>query len=241
LNEIYKHDKAFYNNKNFSGAVSGCLISVLNIIPNLDDPSDNSCSIYLKNFTTEKTFSNHKSRCSGKQIFSCSTCRGGFITHIDMVDHVLKKHKVDSSFKTTGLFVGKSRKQKSKSGKQQTVNSKAGFIYEKTHVPLMAGLTHTSQVVNPKLKTEMNLFLKKIIIMSDLLRMHLVLDCVVSKVEGDTEKQIRWTTRSSSEIVTKNSDIDRTIEKSRINIQRNLDLLQSMPSGEYFIIFSYLF
>jgi hypothetical protein len=51
LNEIYKHDKAFHNNKNFSGAVSGRLISVLNIIPNMDDPSDNSCSKCLKNFS----------------------------------------------------------------------------------------------------------------------------------------------------------------------------------------------
>jgi hypothetical protein len=87
----------------------------------------------------------------------------------------------------------------------------------------------------------MNLFLKKEIIMNDLLRMHLVLDCVVSKLEGDTKKRLCWTTRSSSDIVTKNSNIGRSIEKSRINIQRNLDMLQSMPSGEYFIIFSHMF
>jgi hypothetical protein len=102
LNEIYKHDRAFHNNKNFSGAVSGHQISVLNIISNMDEPSDNTCSKCLKNFTTAKTLSNHKSLCGGKQIFSCTICREGFLTHI-----------VDSSFKTTGVFLGKSRKQNS--------------------------------------------------------------------------------------------------------------------------------
>ena len=100
---------------------------------------------------------NHKQMCSGKQVFSCTICRSGFLTHTDMVDHILMKHKADSSFKTTGVFVGKSRKQNnSKSVNRKTVNKKAGYVYEKTHVPLTPGLTHTNQVLTPKLKSEIN-------------------------------------------------------------------------------------
>ena len=112
-----------------------------------------------KNFTTPKTLSKHKPVCSGKQIFSCTICRSGFLTHTDMVDHVLLKHKAESGFKITGMFVGKSRKQNnSKSVNRKTVNKKAGYVYEKTHVPLTPGLTHTNQVLTPKLKSEIIFF-----------------------------------------------------------------------------------
>jgi hypothetical protein len=64
--------------------------------------------------------------------------------------------------------------------------------------------------------------------------MHLVLDCVISKVDGESTECLRWTTRSTSDIITKNIDLDRAVEKSRLNIQRNLDILHSMPSGKHF-------
>jgi hypothetical protein len=161
LGEIYRHDKRFHNSKNYNTNTpyKTRQISVINIIANMPEPSDNTCGKCLKNFATEKTLRNHKPVCSGKQIFSCTICRSGFLTHTDMVDHVLMKHKADSSFKITGMFVGKSRKQNnSKSVNRKTVNSKAGYVYEKTHVPLIPGLTHTNQVLTPKLKSEINLF-----------------------------------------------------------------------------------
>jgi hypothetical protein len=71
--------------------------------------------------------------------------------------------------------------------------------------------------------------------MNNLLRVHLVLECVISKVDGENTKRIRWATRSTSDIITKNTNLERTIEKSRLNIQRNLDILHAMPSGKHFL------
>jgi hypothetical protein len=205
LPQIYRHDKNFHNSKNFNSDIPYKIreISVMNIIENMPDPTDNTCGRCLKNFATQKTLMNHKSMCSGKQVFSCGLCRCGFITHANMVDHILMKHKADSSFKTTGVFVGRSRKQKN--GKLvknwKTINKKAGYVYEKTHVPLTPGLTHTNQVLTPKLKSEIIFFFFKQVVMNNLLRVHLVLECVISKVDGESTKRIRWVTRSTSDII----------------------------------------
>ena len=56
LNEIYKHDRAFHKNKNFYGTVSGRQISVLNIISNMDEASENTCGKCLKkNYNTKNS------------------------------------------------------------------------------------------------------------------------------------------------------------------------------------------
>lgn len=181
LCDIYKHDKIAHKNKNFSGTIfkypktgdnQGGLISVVNLISTMEDPTQNMCARCLKNYTTKKGLDNHKPKCPGRQLFSCVICYQGFGTHDEMASHVINKHKSDSIFKTTGIFTGRTRKQSPKSGVKQplTRNSRAGYIFEKTYIPVQSGLTHTSQVITPRVKFDLKTFLKKEVIKNNLLR-----------------------------------------------------------------------
>lgn len=64
-----------------------------------------------------------------------------------------------------------------------------------------------------------------------MVRVHFVMDCVLSKPEGDGEKRLRWTTRSPSDVVTLNTDFNESLERARVSLQRNLNILENMPSG----------
>ena len=79
-------------------------------------------------------------------MFACSICGAGFQSHKAMVEHVKRFHKFDSSFKTTGIFIGKSRV------KTRGSKTPLGHVYEKCHVPLTPGLTHVNQVLTPQFK-----------------------------------------------------------------------------------------
>ena len=248
--EIYKHDKIVHNSENFSGTLNnfnnpnqGGFLSVINIIDNIDEPSINTCGKCLKNFVSPKTLTNHKPHCSGKQIFSCSICKDGFNNHEDMVGHVYKRHRVDTSFKSTGVFIGVSRKQKVNNhcNKKKLLNSKVGCVYEKTYVPIKGGLRHTRQVLTPQIKSQLVNFLSQETNTNNLLRFHLVLEAVISKPDGDFTKRSRWTTRSVSEVISTDSKFFDIVEKARVNLQRNLNILHATPSGITFssIIYSY--
>ena len=127
-----------------------------------------------------------------------------------MVKHTLKWHKADKSFKTTGVFVGRSRPQNSSA---RSKNARLGQVFEKTHVPLISGLNHTSQVLTVKLKKEIVRFLKKEVFIVNLLRFHLVWDCVLAKPEDNNlVKRMRWVTRSQSEKITRSTDLPLCIE-----------------------------
>ena len=87
-------------------------------------------------------------------MFACSICGPGFQSHETMVEHVEKFNKFDSSFKTTGIFIGKSRVQNKTRGKKTPL----GRVYEKCHVPLTPRLNHVNQVLTPQLKKEIIFF-----------------------------------------------------------------------------------
>ena len=72
--------------------------------------------------------------------------------------------------------MGRSRPQNSSACSK---NARLGQVFEKTHVPLISGLNHTSQVLTVKLKKEIVRFLKKKVFVN-LLRFHLVLDFVLA-------------------------------------------------------------
>ena len=121
---------------------------MVNIIDNLAPEVENYCHKCLKNFVKKAQLNDHKTKCTGKQMFACSICGAGFQSHEVMVEHVKKMHKFDSSFKTTGIFVGKSCVQNKTRGKKTPL----GRVYEKCHVPLTPGLNHVNQVLTPQLK-----------------------------------------------------------------------------------------
>ena len=121
--------------------VQGGLLSVINLVENLHDDTPNLCSKCLKNFTNEEVLKSHRKRCTGKQFFACTICNEGFTNHHEMVKHTRKWHKADNSFKTTGIFVGKSRLQ---NNPNMSKLSKLCQVFEKTHVPLISGLNHTN-------------------------------------------------------------------------------------------------
>ena len=79
--------------------------------------------------------------------------------------------------------MGRSRPQNSSA---RSKNARLGQVFEKTHVPLISGLNHTSQVLTVKLKKEIVRFLKKEVFIVNLLRFHLVLDCMLAKPEDNT-------------------------------------------------------
>ena len=60
----------------------------------------------------------HREKCTGKQLFACNICSEGFQTHHAMVVHIKKCHRIDSSFKTKGIFVGKTRVKNTERGKK---------------------------------------------------------------------------------------------------------------------------
>ena len=242
LADIYTHDKFHHKSENFTGSLhkysgqfQGGLISVVTIIENMPEPSENLCGKCLQNFVSVKTLANHKPNCVGKQLFSCPICKAGFMTHETMITHVKSNHKEDTAFKLTGSFVGKPRKQSSKLKNSNTVDKSVvknfGNIFERTHVPYKSGLTHSRQVLTPKLKSDLCAFIKRQILVNQVIKMHFVLECVIAKPDGHSEKRIRWQTRSVNEKITRQSVLLKSIERHRVNIQRNLDMLQNMPSG----------
>jgi hypothetical protein len=111
----------------------------------------------LKIFSKPSGLEKHKSKCTCKQLFACSICGEGFQSPELMIQHAKKFHKNDSSFKTTGVFVGKSRVQ----NKSRGLKTPLGCVYEKCHVRLKPGLNNVNQVLTPQLKKEILLFLKK--------------------------------------------------------------------------------
>ena len=106
----------------------------------------------------EASLNKHRKKCTGKQLFSCGICREEFQSHNSTVKHTLKWHKTDKSFKCTGVFVGRSKLQNSSN---HSKNTRLGRVFEKTHVPLISGLNHTSQLLTVKLKKDIVRFLKK--------------------------------------------------------------------------------
>ena len=234
LKEIYKHDSSCHDGEHFpvplfkTHSGDGGLISVVTIVENIPDPSDNTCFKCLKNFATRKSLVNHKPNCSGKQIHACRLCRRGFSRREDMINHCDNTHRSDKSFKSTGVFTGVTKKHYTNSMKKRT---RGGCVYEKTFIPRQHDLTHTKQVLSGSLKSELLNFLKVEVTKNDVIRGYFVLECVISKPEEKGVKRIRWSTRSCSEVLTSTSKISSTIDRWRVNIQRNLDKLTYVPSG----------
>ena len=137
-----------------------------------------------------------------------------------MIQHVKKFHKIDSSFKTTGVFVGKSRVE----NKSRGLKTPLGRVYEKCHVPLTPGLNNVNQVLTPQLKKEILLFLKKEVAVNTILNFHLVLNAVLAKPDsGNRVKRIRFNNRTQTERISRDSDIRLRIETSALKLQRSLD------------------
>jgi hypothetical protein len=146
----------------------------------------------------------HREKCTGKQLFACNICSEGFQTHHAMVVHIKKWHRIDSSFKTTGIFVGKTRVKNTERGKKTPL----GRVYEKSHVPITPGLNHVNQVLTPQLRKELLFFLKKEVMVNLILNFHFVLNCILAKPESDNYvKRIRYSARSQTEKISRASDI----------------------------------
>ena len=162
---------------------------------------------------------------------ACTICNEGFTNHHEMVKHTRKWHKADNSFKTTGIFVGKSRIQ---NNPNMSKLSKLCQVFEKTHVPLISGLNHTNQVLTRKLKRDICTFLRTELMTSTAMSFHFVLDCVLAKPETENQlKRMRWTSRSVSEKINLKSDIQLCVERGRVKLQHSLDTLLHMPSGSF--------
>ena len=102
LSDIYSHDKHCHDSENFRGTIhkysgytQGGLISVLTILENIPEPSENLCAKCLQNFVSPKTLANRRTKCVGKELFSCPICKAGFITHNAMITHVKATHRVE--------------------------------------------------------------------------------------------------------------------------------------------------
>jgi uncharacterized C2H2 Zn-finger protein len=230
LSEIYAHDRANHESANFKTGYSYRVISVVNIIDNLAPEVENYCHKCLKNFVKKAQLNDHKTKCTGKQMFACSICGAGFQSHEVMVEHVKKMHKFDSSFKTTGIFVGKSRVQNKTRGKKTPL----GRVYEKCHVPLTPGLNHVNQVLTPQLKKEILLFLKKEVAVNTILNFHFFLSAVLAKPEsGNRVKRVQYNNRTQTERISRITDIRTCIETSALKLQRLLDVLANTESGNY--------
>jgi hypothetical protein len=192
--------------------------------------------MFLKNMSNQAALDKHRLKCSGKQLFCCGICRQGFQSHNSMVKHTVRWHKADKTFKCTGVFVGRSKLQNSTN---QSKNARLGQIFEKTHVPLISGLNHTSQLLTVKLKKEIVSFLKKEFFISNLMKFHLVLDCVLAKPEfNNLVKRMRYVTRSQSEKINRSTDLRMCVERGRVKLQKSLDSLENTPSGR--IIVNYI-
>ena len=145
-----------------------------------------------------------------------------------MVLHIKKWHRIDTSFKTTGIFVGKTRVKNTDQGKKTPL----GRIYEKCHVPLTPGLNHVNQVLTPQLKKELLLFLKKEVMVNTILNFHFVLNCILAKPEsGNRVKRIRYSARSQTKKISRASNIKACILRSCVKLQQSLDTLSHTQSG----------
>ena len=228
--EIYAHDRYQHKNKNFDTGYRHRLLSVVNIVAGLPPESENYCHKCLKNFTVKSVLKKHKLRCTGKQLFACTICDHGFQTHNEMVTHMKNSHKPDSSFKTSGVFIGKTKlKNKSSGGK-----SHLGRVYEKCYVPNNPGLQHINQVLTPQLKKEINFFLLKQVAINTVMNFHLVLCAVIAKPESDGRvKRVRFTNRTPTEKISRATNIRERIEVSSMKLQKLLDTLANTPSGFY--------
>jgi hypothetical protein len=229
LADIYAHDRANHESANFKTGYKYRVISIVNIIDNLAPEVENYCHKCLKNFVKKEKLIAHKKKCTGKQMFACSICGAGFQSHEAMVEHVKRFHKFDSSFKTTGIFIGKSRV------KTRGSKTPLGHVYEKCHVPLTPGLNHINQVLTPHLKQEIQLFLKKQVVVNTTLNYHFVLSAVLGKPEsGGRVKRIQFNNRTLTERISRNTDIRKSIEISALKLQRMLDVLSNTESGNYY-------
>ena len=118
ITKIYSHDRTNHNSKNFQDGFSSRLISVVNVVGDMACEVENYCPRCLKNFTKESVLIKHRVKCTGKQLFTCNICSKGFQTHHAMVLHIKKWHRIDTSFKTTGIFVGKTRVKNTDEGRK---------------------------------------------------------------------------------------------------------------------------
>ena len=227
---IYTHDRYEHKNKNFSTGYRYRLLSVVNIVAGLPPESENYCHKCLKNFTVKSVLNKHKLRCTGKQLFACTICDHGFQTHNEMVTHMKKSHKPDSSFKTTGVFIGRTKLRNKSSGSK----SRLGRVYEKCHVPQNPGLQHVNQVLTPQLKKEINFFLLKQIAINTVMNFHFVLCAIIAKPEsGGDIKRVRFTNRTHTEKISRSTNIRERIEVSAMKLQKLIDTLSNTPSGFY--------
>ena len=202
--KIYSRDRANHGLKNLQDGFSSRLISVVNIIGDMAHEVENYCHKCLKNFTKESILIKHRIKCTGKQLFACNICSEGFQTHHAMVVHIKKWHRIDSSFKTTGIFVGKTKVKNTERGKKTPL----GRVYEKSHVPITPGLNHVNQVLTPQLRKELLFFMKKEVMVNTILNFHFVLNCILAKPESDNYvKRIRYSARSQTEKISRASDI----------------------------------
>ena len=230
IDEIYRHDRFEHGSKNFATGYRYRLVSVVNIIEGGLAERENYCHKCLKNYSKKSVLDKHKSKCTGKQLFACSICGHGFQTHNEMITHIKKMHKPDSSFKTIGVFTGKARLISKSTG----VKSSLGRVYEKCHVPQNPGLKHINQVLTPQLKKEINFFLKKQIALNTTMRFHFVLCAIIAKPESGGEvKRVRFTNRTQTERISRSTNIRERIEVSAMKLQKLLDTLLNTPSGFY--------
>ena len=230
IGKIYAHDRFEHGSKNFAMGYRYRLISVVNVIDGTLSENENYCHKCLKNFTKKSVLDKHKLRCTGKQLFACSICGHGFQTHNEMITHIKKMHKPDSSFKTIGVFTGRAKLvSKSTGGK-----TPLGRVYEKCHVPQNPGLKHINQVLTPQLKKEINFFLIKQIALNTVMNFHFVLCAIIAKPESGGEvKRIRFTNRTQTERISRSTNIRERIEVSAMKLQKLLDTLSNTPSGFY--------
>ena len=230
VGEIYTHDRYEHKNKNFNTGYSYRLLSVVNIIAGLPPEKENYCHKCLKNFTVKSVLAKHKLRCTGKQLFACTICNHGFQTHKEMVTHMKKMHKPDSSFRTTGVFTGRAKLANKSLGSK----SRYGRVYEKCHVPENPGLQHVNQVLTPQLKKEINFFLLKQIAINTIINYHFVLSAIIAKPEpGGVIKRVRFTNRIHTEKISRSSNVRERIEVSAVKLQKLIDALSNTPSGFY--------
>ena len=230
VGQIYTHDRFEHNSKNFTMGYRHRLISVVNIIDGTLPQSENVCHKCLKNFTKKSVLDKHKLRCTGKQLFACSICGHGFQTHNDMIVHLKKFHKPDSSFKTINVFTGKSKLI----SKTTVTKSSLGRVYEKCHVPHVSGLKHIRQVLTPQLKKEIHFFLKKQVALNTVMNFHFVLCAIIAKPEsGGDVKRVRFTNRTQTEKISRSTNIRERIEVGVTKLQKLLDVLANTPSGFY--------
>ena len=125
------------------------------------------------------------------------------------------------------------KQHKLQNSTKHSKNARLGLIFEKTHVPLISGLNHTSQLLTVKLKKEIVSFFKKEVFISNLMKFHLVLDCVLAKPESNNlVKRMRYVTRSQSDKINRSTDLRMCVKRGRVKLQKSLDSLENTPSGK---------